>query len=36
VEPATPGELRCDLIMLLRGLDEQARVGRLPPYLPSA
>ena len=33
-EPATPGELRHDLIELLRGLDEQARTGRLPPYLP--
>ena len=30
-----PGELRTDLIALLRGLDEQARIGRLPPYLPS-
>jgi predicted NACHT family NTPase len=35
VEPATPGELRTDLIALLRGLDEQARTGRLPPYLPA-
>ena len=35
VEPATPGELRTDLITLLRGLDEQARTGRLPPYLPT-
>jgi hypothetical protein len=35
VEPATPGELRTDLITLLRGLDEQARTGRLPPYLPA-
>ena len=33
-EPATPGELRRDLITLLRGLDEQVRTGRLPPYLP--
>ena len=35
VEPATPGELRTDLIALLRGLDEQARTGRLPPYMPA-
>ena len=33
-EQATPGELRRDLIALLHGLDEQARTGRLPPYLP--
>ena len=33
-EPATPGELRRDLIALLHGLDRQARTGRLPPYLP--
>ena len=35
VESATPGELRTDLIKLLRGLDEQAWTGRLPPYLPA-
>lgn len=35
VEPATPAELRSDLIKLLDGLDEQARAGRLPPYLPA-
>ena len=35
VGPATAGELRADLIVLLRGLDEQARIGRLPPYLPT-
>ena len=35
VEPATPAELHRDLITLLRGLDEQARTGRLPPYLPA-
>ena len=34
VDPATPGEFRCDLINLLRGLEEQARTGRLPPYVP--
>jgi HEAT repeat protein len=31
-EPATPGELRSDLITLLHGLDEQA--NELPRYLP--
>ena len=35
VEPATPGQFRQDLITMLRGLDEQARTGRLPPYLPA-
>ena len=35
MEPATPGELRTDLIALLRGLDQQARTGRLPPYMPA-
>jgi hypothetical protein len=35
VEPATPVELRGDLIVLLAGLDKQARTGRLPPYLPT-
>jgi hypothetical protein len=33
VEPATPAELRTDLVTLLHGLDNQARTGRLPPYL---
>lgn len=33
-EPATPREFRRDLAALLRKLDEQARTGRLPPYLP--
>ncbi len=35
VEPPTPGEFRQDVIALLRGLDEQALTGRLPPYLPA-
>jgi len=34
VEPATPREFAQDLTALLRGLDVQARTGRLPPYLP--
>ena len=34
VEPATPREFREDVIALLRRLDEEARTGRLPPYLP--
>ena len=33
-EPATPREFRQDLATLLRCLGEQARTGRLPPYLP--
>ncbi len=31
---ATPRQFREDLIVLLRRLDEEARTGRLPPYLP--
>ena len=34
VEVATPREFREDLSVLLRELDQQARTGRLPPYLP--
>ncbi len=34
VEVATPREFREDLSALLRELDQQARTGRLPPYLP--
>jgi hypothetical protein len=33
-ESAIPGKLRRDLITLVCGMDEQARTGRLPPYLP--
>jgi hypothetical protein len=33
VEPAAPVKLRSDLMTLLRGLDEQARTGRLPSYV---
>lgn len=33
-EEPTPDEFRQDLAVLLRKLDEQARAGRLPPYLP--
>jgi HEAT repeat protein len=33
-EPATPREFRDDLKSLLGQLDERARTGRLPPYLP--
>ena len=35
VQPATPGELHRDMMTLLASLDEQARTGRLPPYLPA-
>ena len=34
VVAATPRQFREDVIALLRRLDEEARTGRLPPYLP--
>jgi HEAT repeat protein len=34
VRPASPRQFREDLVALLYHLDEEARTGRLPPYLP--